>query len=90
MSVHGAAGSRHASGQAWTWSEDRELVSITLFTLEEVEGAWRGSSRETTYRALTRNTLTAALETAAFEDVTWHHRADTGYHQPIVTATRRS
>lgn len=90
MSVHGVMGSRHASGQAWTWSADREHVSITLFTLEEANGGWRGSSRETTYRALTRGVLTSALEAAELVGVTWHDPPDTGHYQPMVTARRRS
>lgn len=89
ISVHGIVGSRHASGQAWTWTSDREFVAITLFTLEEQGTSWRGSSHETTYRALSRGVLTSALEAAGFEHVTWHSVADTGYYQPVVTARRR-
>jgi SAM-dependent methyltransferase len=89
MSVHGTIGSRHASGQAWTWSPDREVVTITLFTLEEAGDGWRGSSRETTCRALTRSVLTSALEGAGLDHVTWHGTGETGYYQPMVTATRR-
>lgn len=62
---------------------------ITLFVLKEADGAWRGSSWETTYRALTRDVLTSALKHAAFEDVTRHRPADTGFYQPMVTAAHR-
>ena len=41
---------------------------------------------ENRYRALTRNELTAALESAGFARITWHEPEQSGYFQPIVTA----
>jgi SAM-dependent methyltransferase len=71
------------TGQAWRWSDDRRTVEINLFVLRRQESGWDTTVVTTTYRALTRDELTKALQQAGFEDVQW---PDTGYYQPIVTA----
>jgi glycine/sarcosine N-methyltransferase len=71
------------TGQAWRWAEDRHTVEINLFVLRRQETDWHTTVVTTTYRALTRDELTKALQQAGFEDVQW---PDTGYYQPIVTA----
>lgn len=87
LSVHGAAGRRHGSGQAWNWSEDAEYVDIELFTFTEVEaGSWRAHSRGTRYRALGRAKLEALLASAGFTGPEWLMPGDSGYYQPIVLA----
>jgi SAM-dependent methyltransferase len=87
ITLHGEPGSRHGAGQAWTWSDDGDQVAISLFTLAEEGCGWRTSAHETTYRALRRDTLTAALHTAGFADVRWLRPDESGYYQPIVLAT---
>jgi glycine/sarcosine N-methyltransferase len=91
VTMHGPAGSRHASGQAWTWSQDGEYVNITLFVLyEQGPGhGWRATAHETRYRALRRAALTAALEHTGFGAIEWLSPEDSGYYQPVVVARAR-
>jgi glycine/sarcosine N-methyltransferase len=71
------------TGQAWRWAADKRTVEINLFVLRKQETGWHPTVVTTTYRALTRDELTEALQRAGFEDVRW---PDTGYYQPVVTA----
>jgi glycine/sarcosine N-methyltransferase len=89
--MHGPPGSRHASGQAWTWSEDGEYVDITLFVLrEQVSGhRWRASAHETRYRALRRASLIWALDNNGFGAIEWLTPHESGYYQPVVVARAR-
>jgi len=91
VSMHGRAGRRHASGQAWTWSADGQYVDITLFVLyETVSGdGWRASAHETRYRALRRASLTSALDTNGFGSIEWLTPHESGYYQPVVVARAR-
>lgn len=87
IAVHGEAGSRHGSGQAWQWSDDAEYVDIELFTFaEETAGAWLAHSRTTRYRALQRHTIEGLLTLAGFTAVEWLMPEVSGYYQPIVLA----
>jgi glycine/sarcosine N-methyltransferase len=87
ISLHGAPGARHGTGQAWAWSNDGNEVNITLFILaESPDQAWHASAHETTYRALRRQTLTAALRSNGFATATWLMPHQSGYHQPVVIA----
>jgi hypothetical protein len=87
IAVHGGAGSRHGSGQVWTWSEDGEYVDIELFTFtEEAAGSWRARSGTTRYRALRRATLEGLLASAGFTAVEWLMPQVSGYYQPMVLA----
>jgi glycine/sarcosine N-methyltransferase len=88
VTVHGEPGSRHASGQSWAWSADGELVDIELFTL--VEGSpevWEGHSDVTRYRALLRDRLESLTVAAGFVAVRWLMPEESGYYQPVMTAT---
>jgi glycine/sarcosine N-methyltransferase len=85
--LHGIPDARHGTGQAWEWSDDRNTVNITLFILvESPDHAWRVSTRETTYRVLRRQTLTAALHNNGFVAVKWLMPHQSGYYQPVVIA----
>jgi glycine/sarcosine N-methyltransferase len=85
IALHGVDGSRYGSGQAWTWSLDDNQVEITLFTLtESPDHTWSASVHETTYRALQRRTLTAALRSNGFAAVEWLMPEESGYYQPVV------
>ena len=87
VSIHGAPGARHASGQAWAWSPDGQQVQITLLVAaESPDGAWRTSVRETTYRVLRRETLTTLLRSNGFSAVEWLRPAESGYYQPVLIA----
>ena len=88
ISVHGEAGSRHGSGQAWRWSRDADYVDIELFTFtEDAAGSWRARSHTTRYRALQRAKLESLLISAGFTAVEWFMPDVSGYYQPIVVAT---
>lgn len=88
ISVHGEAGSRHGSGQAWGWSPDADYVDIELFTLtEDAAGSWRARSGTTRYRALRRAKLESLLISAGFAEAEWFMPDVSGYYQPIVLAT---
>jgi SAM-dependent methyltransferase len=88
--MHGPAGSRHASGQAWTWSADGEYVDVTLFVLyEQDSGGWRVSAHEMRYRALRRASLVSALKSNGFAAIEWLTPGDSGYYQPVVVARAR-
>jgi glycine/sarcosine N-methyltransferase len=87
ISLHGVPGARHGAGQSWRWSEDGNYVDITLFTFAETPtSGWQTSVHETRYRALRRDTLTAALRSNGFSSVGWRMSDTTGYYQPMVLA----
>jgi SAM-dependent methyltransferase len=86
ISLHGDPGTRYGTGQAWTWTKEGDRMTINLFVLTETDGGWNTSERETTYRALRRDTLTAALRTNGFATVEWLMPERSGYYQPVVLA----
>jgi hypothetical protein len=47
---------------------------------------WTAAVRSTTYRALRRAELTAALHAGGFTGVAWLMPAESGYYQPVVVA----
>lgn len=73
-------------GQAWQWDEEMRTVRIHVFILRAHDDEWRSPVRVTTYRALRRAELTAALAGAGFRDVEWIEPSPAGYYQPVVTA----
>ena len=84
--IMGVHGNRHGYAQAWQWSDDGSQVDISLFVLHETPGGWSASVHETTYRALLRADLNAALVQAEFSTIRWFMPEVTGYYQPIVVA----
>ena len=86
ISLHGLPGTRYGTGQAWTWTDAGDQVTITLFVLTEADGGWQTSVRETTYRALRRDPITAALRENGFATVEWLMPEQSGYYQPVVLA----
>jgi glycine/sarcosine N-methyltransferase len=75
--------------QIWDWDPDGRCYTLSLFIVREQDGAWATECYTTRYRALKRDELGAILHEAGFVDVAWHMPAETGYFQPIVTATKR-
>jgi SAM-dependent methyltransferase len=73
-------------GQAWQWDEEMRTVRIHVFILRRHDDEWRAPVRVTTYRALRRAEMTAALGIAGFIDVEWIEPGPDGYYQPVVTA----
>jgi len=90
--MHGTGDGRRIVGQAWQWAPDRRTVEITIFILRpdilrpDKGPEWRAAVRSTTYRALRRADLTAALEAGGFTDVSWQQPEESGYYQPVVVA----
>lgn len=70
--------------QVWDWAGDTYMVS--MFIVRQGEGGWHTSHYATTYRALLRADLNAALSDCGCTDSRWHMPQDTGYYQPIVIA----
>jgi SAM-dependent methyltransferase len=83
------ASGREISGQGWEWSADGERMRIHLFVLREQEQGWKSDVHTTHYRALLRADFTAALQRANFDDIRWQFPEESGYYQPIVTASAR-
>lgn len=71
--------------QIWEWHGQR--YTVRHFLLYDHAGAWDVAERRTSYRALTRAELTAALHNAGFAEAAWHMPAETGFYQPIVLAS---
>ena len=58
--------------QVWDWSEDGCRYELSQFILHQHEGGWETRQFVTTYRALRRAELAAALEAAGLADMRWH------------------
>jgi glycine/sarcosine N-methyltransferase len=84
--VHGTGADRRIVGQTWEWAPDRRTVEISMFVLRPAGNDWSATVRSTTYRALRRAELTAALEADGFTDVAWLAPEESGYYQPVVVA----
>lgn len=84
--VHGTGAGRRIVGQAWEWAADRRTVEISIFVLRPGGDTWTAAVRSTTYRALRRAELTAALRAGGFAEPGWLMPAESGYYQPVVVA----
>jgi ubiquinone/menaquinone biosynthesis C-methylase UbiE len=84
--VREVEGRRRIVGQAWQWSADRRTVEINVFFLRQDGPEWTTVVRSTTYRALRRDELSAALAAAGFRDIRWLTPDESGYYQPVVVA----
>lgn len=85
--LRGPDGRRRFVHQVWDWLDSRRY-RVHLYITEETATGWRCRHHAGLYRALLRGELEAALDAAGLADVAWHAAADTGFHQPIVTARR--
>lgn len=77
---------RRITFQVWDWSPDGNAYQVHQFLLQQTGDGWRTDHLETPYRALLREDLGVALETAGFELLRWHAPDASGFYQPIVTA----
>jgi len=84
--VHGTGAGRRIVGQAWEWAADRRTVEINIFVLRPGGDSWTAAVHSTTYRALRRAELTAALRAGGFAEVGWLMPGESGYYQPVVVA----
>jgi SAM-dependent methyltransferase len=84
--VVNVGGESRIYGQAWQWDEEMRTVRIHVFILRQQDNEWRTVVRSTTFRALRRAEMTAALTDAGFGDIVWIEPGPDGYYQPVVTA----
>lgn len=67
---------------------DSPHYTVRFFVLTDTGTDWTLAQHSTRYRAITSDALSRAVQAAGLEDVCWHAAADTGYHQPVMTAAR--
>lgn len=72
--------------QVWDWEQDGSCYLMHQFLLRQTDAGFEASHFETRLRALRRDELITALESAEYRDIRWHLPEETGYYQPIVTA----
>jgi hypothetical protein len=87
-SVGRSNGTRVITFQLWRWHSDGERYDLEHYQVIEVGRQLRVVRRQTTYRALSRATIDAALERTGWKSPTWHEPANSGFYQPVVTARR--
>jgi SAM-dependent methyltransferase len=74
--------------QVWDWSADGRSYRFHQFILKEQEQSdWQMSHHAGEYRALLKDELTRALRQAGLVDGRWHTPEESGYYQPIITAS---
>ena len=73
--LSGAPGEETITFQIWDWSEDSDTYLLRFFIVDQPSGGWRVKEIRTRYRAIRRQELDSALETAGF---TWNLVACTG------------
>ena len=87
--VHDRPDGRRIVFQVWDWSDDGRQYRNTQFLLKETDGSYEVKHFETELRALLREQIMAAVQSAEYEDATWHVPEESGYYQPIVTARNK-
>jgi SAM-dependent methyltransferase len=85
---HAAPSGRIVVFQVWEWSADGSHYVANHFMVREGPGGWNTAHRTAQFRALLRRDLEGVLREAGLVEVRWHAPAETGYHQPAVTALR--
>jgi glycine/sarcosine N-methyltransferase len=81
-------GERRLVFQVWDWRADGRCYQLHQFMVRGAGQDWRTSHYTTWYRALLRQEVDEALCRAGLTDIRWHMPADSGYHQPLVTARK--
>lgn len=74
--------------QTWDWDDSSPTYQTNMFILEPQNDNWNVSHSSTTYRALRKNELSGLLAKSGYKDINWLEPEQTGYYQPIVTATK--
>lgn len=74
--------------QTWDWHKAENIYEMELFLLKLSEGKWLTNSYKTFYRAWQREELASLLASVGFGNINWRFPEETGYFQPIITATR--
>jgi hypothetical protein len=84
-----------SDGQAYVfkgmkWRGDGRTYDFDHFIVHNTDDGWKTVHQEGTYRSLTRSEMTTLLNQTGFTNSVWHLPADTGYFEPVVTATKAS
>jgi 2-polyprenyl-3-methyl-5-hydroxy-6-metoxy-1,4-benzoquinol methylase len=74
--------------QVWDWSEDGSTYTTRQFVLQDQLESWKTESYAAVYRAVQRDELSSFLQQAGFRRVEWFMPEQSGFYQPIVTATK--
>lgn len=74
--------------QTWEWADNSPTYQTDMFILVSKNGSWEVSNSSTTYRALRREELSKLLVKSGYKDIRWIEPEQSGYYQPIVTATK--
>lgn len=77
---------RRITFQVWDWAEDGRTYTVNQFIVRQSESGWQTSHYATTYRALRRAELEAALGAAGLRETGWLAPDQSGYYQPVVVA----
>jgi 2-polyprenyl-3-methyl-5-hydroxy-6-metoxy-1,4-benzoquinol methylase len=77
---------RRVTFQIWDWQQDAPYYALNHFILKEQAGNWQTTHHATTYRALRRTELEAALTQASFVDLHWLMPETSHFYQPIIVA----
>lgn len=80
---------RRMTFQVWDWAPDGDTFQVHQFLLRQAGHEWHTDHFETTYRALLRADLDAALHAAGLEHIRWLEPDESGYYQPVVAARAR-
>lgn len=75
--------------QLWDWAEDRRTYILNHFLLQKKQQEWSTHHFTTQHRAWQREELAIILQAAGCADIGWHMPAESGFHQPLVTAQRK-
>jgi glycine/sarcosine N-methyltransferase len=79
-------GRRRFVHQVWRWEE--EQYELHLYLTLQTQSEWRVKHFVSRYRALQRQDLNLALQSAGFTDIQWLEPGSTSFYQPIVVATK--
>lgn len=88
----GSAPNRRVVFQAWEWDAAEPCYEMTLFILQESADGWSTfySMSTTRSRVWQRSELTVLLNDAGFSNIQWHIPEETDFHQPVITARKKS
>lgn len=67
---------------------DSPLYTVRFLILTREPTGWTVAEHSTRYRAITSAQLTDSARRAGLDEIHWMSAADTGFHQPIMTACR--
>ena len=87
--INGDGEDRRVVFQVWDWLPESDRYTVNHFILKQpARDQWVMNYHVTTYRALTRATMSTAFEQAGFTAIEWHMPESGGYYQPVMTARR--